>query len=238
VLAAWNLRDDLDSQGAHVFREFMNAGGGGRRLPSSWSYLVPFSLADPVNTPSGLDPTSNPDALEALALAVKGFGDVGIPLDVALGDIQSEPRGADDIPMHGGTNASGVFNIIRAAFRGADGYPDVNSGSSWIQATEFTASGPVSRGILTYSQSPNPDSPHFADQTQLFSQKQWVDLPFSDEEVSAAALASTDLSEGKSDCKKDGWRGFTNPVFADQGGCVEYYDALRMQRLDEIKARN
>jgi acyl-homoserine-lactone acylase len=237
VLAAWDLHDDLDSEGAHVFREYMGAGGGGRTLPSSWNYLVPFDLGDPVNTPSGLDPVNNPDALQALAEAVQLFNGAGIALDARLGDLQSEPRGVDDIPMHGGTNASGLFNIIRASFRGAAGYPDVNSGSSWIQATEFTADGPVSRGILTYSLSPNPDSPRFADQTVLFSQKQWVELPFAEEDVEAATVSSQTLKEGKSDCKMNGWQAFTNPAFADQGECVEYMDLLRQQRLDEIKAR-
>jgi hypothetical protein len=95
----------------------------------------------------------------------------------------------------------------------------------------------VSRGILTYSLSPNPDSPHFADQTLLFSQKQWVDLPFADQDVEAAALSSLTLKEGKGDCKKGGWKAFTNPSFADQDACVEHMNLLRQQRLDEIKAR-
>jgi acyl-homoserine-lactone acylase len=238
VLAAWDLHDNLESEGAHVFREFMQAEGGGRVLPSEWNYLVPFDLSDPVNTPRGLDPLDNPAALEALAVAVKLFQDVGIALDAPLGDLQSVTRNGERIPIHGGTNASGLFNIIGARFAGAAGYPNVTSGSSWIQATDFTEGGPVSRGILTYSLSPNPDSPHFADQTKLFSQKQWVDLPFTDEDVEAAAVSSVSLLEGKADCKKGGWQAFTNPSFANQGECVEYFDALRMQRLDEIKARN
>ncbi|MBW2419437.1 MAG: penicillin acylase family protein [Deltaproteobacteria bacterium] len=237
VLAAWDLHDNLDSEGAHLFREFMNAGDGGRTLPSSWNYVAPYNLADPVNTPTGLDPVNNPAALQALAEAVQLLNDAGIALDAKLGDLQSEPRGAVQIPMHGGTNASGLFNIIGASFQGAAGYPNVTSGSSWMQATEFTANGPVSRGILAYSLSPNSDSPHYADQTLLFSQKQWVDLPFTAEEVDAAAESSLDLSEGKSDCKKGGWQAFTNPVFSNQGECVEYYNALRQQRLAEIKAR-
>jgi acyl-homoserine-lactone acylase len=238
VLAAWDLHDDLESKGAHLFREFMEAGDGGRTLPSSWNYLTPFSLADPVNTPSGLDPVTNPDALQALAAAVTRLNDAGIALDAALGDIQSEPRGALQIPMHGGTNASGLFNIIRARFQGSAGYPDVSSGSSWIQATEFTANGPVSRGILTYSQSPNPDSPHFADQTLLFSQKQWVDLPFTEEQVAAAAESSVDLAESRKDCRRDGWKAFTQPAFEDKGECTDYFEDLRDRRLDEIEARN
>ena len=105
-------------------------------------------------------------------------------------------------------------------------------------ATELTDDGAVNRGILTYGISANPNSPHFSDFTTLYSDKQWVDLPYTDEDVAAAAESSVELKEGKADCKKGGWQDFTNPSFADQGECVDYYDALRMQRLDEIKARN
>ena len=101
----------------------------------------------------------------------------------------------------------------------------------------MNADGPVSRGILTYSLSTNPASPRFADQTKLYSQKQWVELPFSDEDVEAAATESVSLIEGKDDCKRGGWQAFTNPAFADQGECVEYLDLLRQQRVAEIKAR-
>ena len=34
------------------------------------------------------------------------------------------------------------------------------------------------RTILTYSESANPNSKHFADQTRMFSQKKWIDPPF------------------------------------------------------------
>ena len=44
---------------------------------------------------------------------------------------------------------------------------------------------PDARGILTYSQSPEPDSPHHADQTRLYSRGEWIDLPFSDAEIQA-----------------------------------------------------
>ena len=41
---------------------------------------------------------------------------------------------------------------------------------------EFTAKGPLSQGLLTYSQSVSAPSPHYADQTRLYSQKGWDDL--------------------------------------------------------------
>lgn len=52
---------------------------------------------------------------------------------------------------------------------------------------EFTPDGPKSQGVLTYSQSTNPNSPWHSDQTRLYSQKGWDDLRFSE----AAAAAGT-----------------------------------------------
>jgi hypothetical protein len=43
-------------------------------------------------------------------------------------------------------------------------------------------------GILTHSQSMDPESAHFADQSVLYSNKQWVDLPFCTEDIRAAAI--------------------------------------------------
>jgi acyl-homoserine-lactone acylase len=238
VLASWDLRDNRDSRGTHVFREFLRLGDGGRRLPSSFNYVTPFDANDPLQTPSGLDPNDNDAALEALATAVKALDDAGIALDEALGNIQGVTRQGEFIPLHGGPEHVGVLNKIEARFEGADGYPEVTSASSsWIQATSFDANGPVSKGILTYSQSTNPASPHYADITKKYSNKEWVDLPFHQDDVEAAALSSMTLKEGRSDCKSGGWQAFTNPSFANQGACVEYYDALREQRLEEIKAR-
>ena len=34
------------------------------------------------------------------------------------------------------------------------------------------------RAIVTYSQSTDPDSPHFSDMTQVFSDQGWVAFPF------------------------------------------------------------
>ena len=35
----------------------------------------------------------------------------------------------------------------------------------WMQ---FTPQGPVGRSVMTYSQSPNPDSPYYLDQTVMY----------------------------------------------------------------------
>ena len=64
-------------------------------------------------------------------------------------------------------------------------------GSHW----EFTADGPVSQGILTYSESTDATSPHHSDQTRLYSQKGWDDLLYRDEAVEAATVSRETISE-------------------------------------------
>ncbi len=238
VLAAWNLRSDLDSRGAALFRETMAEGDGERNLPAGWNYLTPYDPADPVNTPRDLDPDDNPDALLALATAVQRLRDASIGLDEELGDVQYVVRDGEVIPMHGGEEYEGVFNKMSMSFQGADGYPEVDgSSSSWIQATEFTNDGPVVRGILTYSLSTNPESAHFADQTKMLSNKEWLDIPFRPEDVRAAALEKTYLAEGMRDCFRGGWADFEVPTFENQGQCVMHFVGLRNVRMKEIFGR-
>ena len=52
----------------------------------------------------------------------------------------------------------------------------------------FFCAGPDS--LLAYSLSSNPDSPHYADQTRLYSKKQWLELPYTEAEVARASLRS------------------------------------------------
>ena len=44
---------------------------------------------------------------------------------------------------------------------------------------------PVGSTILTYSESSNPASPHFAAQTKLFSQKKWLTDRFCQSQINA-----------------------------------------------------
>ena len=52
------------------------------------------------------------------------------------------------------------------------------------------------RTILTYSQSTNPNSPYFGDQTRMFSNKEWVDEAYCEDEIAADPnLEVTEISE-------------------------------------------
>lgn len=213
------------------------AGASGRTLPESLSYAVPFNVSDPINTPRGLDTSDNPNALQALAKAVSKLTDVGIALDAQLGDIQSVTRNGEVIPLHGGEEFEGVFNKMSLDFDGANGYPDVTGSSgTWIMATEFTDDGPVTKAVLTYSLSANTESPHYSDMTKLFSNKQFVDIPFSEEDVEAAATSTLEITEDTEQCVDDGWQAFAQPAFASEVACRDYFSEIAAQQLTDFVA--
>ena len=195
VLAAWDQRDDLDSGGAILFRRFVeNLLANFQFVPtgvSSGTYVgsnaiwdQQFSVADPVNTPSGLN-TSNQMVGQALADAVTDLQGAAIPLDAPLRDFQYETRGGEQIPIHGGPGSDGVFNAINVDWDPASGYPDVAHGSSFISAMAFRRHGcPVrARTFVTYGQTEDQDSPHASDYTRAFSEKSWNRVPFCGSEI-------------------------------------------------------
>ena len=49
----------------------------------------------------------------------------------------------------------------------------------------YTEQGPVARAAMTYSQSEDPDSPHFSDQTLLYAQETLRDVRFTEEQISS-----------------------------------------------------
>ena len=174
ALRGWDLRVDLDSRGSHVFVEFALAGGV--------RFADPFVSNNPVNTPRRLA-VGDPRVLTALADAVQKLA--GIPLDARLGAIQTEPRGARRIPIHGGRGDAGAFNVITGAFTPGIGYPKIAHGSSFVMAVELGPRGPSGRQILTYSQSTNPNSPYYADQTRLYARKGWDTIKYTDAQLAA-----------------------------------------------------
>jgi acyl-homoserine-lactone acylase len=203
VLAAWDLHDNLDSNGAILFRRFAThalatPGGLPIGLPTGdlTAFSTPFDANDPVNTPSGLNVLS-PKVQQSLADAVTDLQSAGIPLDAPLRGYQYEKRGDEKIPIHGGPgDPNGDFNAINVSWSGdpaEPGYPNVPHGSSFVMVTSFNGGCPDDRSILTYSESENPNSPYFADQTRMFSNKQWVDPPFCASEVNGNPALTTDV---------------------------------------------
>jgi acyl-homoserine-lactone acylase len=177
VLAAWDTRADVDSRGSVLWREYWL-----RLLGGGLTWAVPFDPNDPVNTPRGIDPAS-PAVLTALTGAVEDLRAKGIALDTPLGELQAEPRGDERIPIHGCSELEGCFNIITTE-RDERGRYDAITGSSFMMTAAFDERGrPRGEAVLSYSQSENPRSPHYADQTRLFSRKQWLPMRFTERQI-------------------------------------------------------
>lgn len=192
VLAGWDLHEDLGSRGAILFRRFFGHAAGAGDL---WS--TPFSVTDPVTTPSTLNPASAA-VRTALGDAIADLRAAGIPLDASVGDVQGVTRDRRLVPVHGGPgDPHGQFNAISAPFTPSEGFGDVQHGSSYVQVVTWNRSRcPDVATILTYSQSENPRSPHHADQTRLFSRKRWVRGRFCRSDVADGTLRTTTLRRG------------------------------------------
>lgn len=59
----------------------------------------------------------------------------------------------------------------------------MNNGASFMMWMQFTPAGPVGESILTFSQSPNPESPYFADQTEMWSDKITKRMLFAEQDI-------------------------------------------------------
>ena len=182
VLQAWDRRANVDSRGAVLFREFWSVASS---IPNKWAN--PFNPADPVNTPNGVAPAAMPAMLAALRDAAVKLQSLGIPLDARLGDVQVEPRNGVRIPLHGGNgNQEGTYgSLTMRTGLTANGYVGAHWGQSYIQTVGFDEQGPVAQAMLTYGQSTDPKSPWYADQTQVYSRKEWPVLPFTQEKIKA-----------------------------------------------------
>lgn len=238
ALKGWDLHMNLNSTGAHVFREFIRAAHDGklnvRGLPKQFNYSKPFDINDPVNTPAGLDTTNNPEVLISLATALKRLNSANITLNAKLGDIQYVSKNARMIPMHGGDESEGVFNKMAMDFADEKGYPAITgSSASWIMAVEFAESGPIAKGVLSYSLSSNKASERYAQMTELFAQKKLVDLPYTIEEVKAAAITTLELREGSDSCTNDNWRLFRQPLFNDEQSCIVHFNSIKAKQLKD-----
>jgi acyl-homoserine-lactone acylase len=176
VLAAWDGRAGLDSRGEVLWRQ---AYGALNYAPGNW-WRVPFSPAHPLTTPRGLN-TGNPAVRRALADAVQYLQAHRVPLGIPLGRTQHYAK----VPLPGCTEGEGCFDRVEGVVpRGGNGVGvDVDNGSTFIMATELTPRGPRTGTILTNSESANPHSPHYTDQTVLFSRKQWVAERFTEAQI-------------------------------------------------------
>jgi acyl-homoserine-lactone acylase len=187
VLAHWNDRENAGSRGDVLFRDFWERALALQEGP--WSH--PFSASNPVNTPYGLE-TSNPQVQQAFGDALSDLSSHHIAYDVTLGARQYILRKGHRITLPGGPgDPDGEFNAIyQNVVTNPGAAPSL--GSSYVQVVTWKTGDacPVAMSVLTYSESTNPRSPYYDDQTKVFSEKRFLPEPFCAAAVRRAAIAT------------------------------------------------
>lgn len=204
VLAGWDGRYNTDSVGPVLWREFITQYDINDTLKKGNLFASDFNAADSVHTPNTMTADKANESLLKLAKAVRTLQQAGFAVDAPLGKLQYSDKNGGRIPIHGGDGPfEGITNVLGyspnrttlepgmtpARVPGSrnltkDGYP-INVGTSFIMALEYTDKGPHAQAFLTYSESGDPASPQFYDQTELFSAKKWRKILFTETEIKA-----------------------------------------------------
>lgn len=204
VLGAWDRRVNVESRGAQVFTEYWAAlrreiGNDFQNVIDDQSFwTVDFDPAEPLTTPRGID-AGEPSAVElvgrSLITAAERLQANNVAFDAPWGEVQFLERNGENIPIHGGAGTMGVFGAISAGLSDG-GYRNPGSGNSYIQVVTWDETDcPIADTILTHSQSTDPASPYYGDQTREYAEKRWVRFPFCDEDIAAAQVGETLLLE-------------------------------------------
>ena len=208
VLADWDQTENLDSAGAVLWRELLGSLPEGAYYGGATLFAEKFDKQRPLDTPGTLAPAPDAKAdpiLRALRAAIERLRAAGHdPATVTLRDLQFTDKAGARIPVHGGTSLEGTTNFCQYNWRTYTMYPrmeqgtvinsatgltdlgyPINYGSSFVMIVELTPDGPVAEGLMTYSGSTDPASPHFADQTEMWSNKQLRPILFTEADIAA-----------------------------------------------------
>lgn len=140
-----------------------------------------------------------------LAKAVLALEEAKLAVTATLADTQFTMKGDQRIAIPGGQEREGAANIVSFYGKGSintstlpepaqatllntstaltvDGYL-CNKGSSFVMVAEMTKDGPSAQALLTTSESRDPSSPHYVDQTLLFAQEKLRDVLFTEAQI-------------------------------------------------------
>ncbi|WP_157253421.1 penicillin acylase family protein [Nonomuraea typhae] len=165
AVAAWDRRNDTTSRGALLFDRFW------ARVTKSGvnPWRTPFDPADPIGTPNTLD-TADARIRTAFADAVAALDKEDIGPEAPLGEHQYVFHDNRRIPLHGGPDTAGVYNLLHTTKNPETGHPVVTDGTTFLMAVRFSGKRcPEVRTLLASGQSDRD-----AGQTRMFSGKRWL----------------------------------------------------------------
>ena len=161
------------------------------------AYDVPLGEVQYYQASGGVPPGSDPSLAETQTARIPwhgGDGNVDGAFN-AIGVVDSVFAEDTRIPRVNNREYLGDTGPDETEFRFAAGLsPDPNEGwliargTSWHFGLEFTDKGPEAYGLVSYSQSTDADSPYFRDQSLQYSNKEYRQLFFTEEDIQANLL--------------------------------------------------
>ena len=197
VLRAWNVRDDLDSRGALLFRRFAQRLLGGGPASAPPPFEVPFDAADPANTPRGLrteDPRGARRRSRRGQRAARARASRSTRRSATCRPRCAAASGSRSTAARA---TAGVFNAINVARRRPEGEDGLRGRSRTGRASCRPCSSSTARARSSRARSsPTRSRPTrarrgYSDQTRMFSRKEWNAAPF----CAADVLARDDLDD-------------------------------------------
>jgi len=186
-LEAWDRTADAESTGTLLFFNWAQKFGPYRGS----NYAVAWDEEAPTTTPDGLaDPARAVQLLEASAEEITGkYG----TLEVPWGDYYRINYNGKDLPANGTDGSLGVFRVAWPG-SGDEDHLYVGGGDSWVGVIEF-ADSVRAKVLLSYGNATQPGSPHFGDQLELFSRKEFRDAWFTDSAIESNTSKVEKLEE-------------------------------------------
>jgi acyl-homoserine-lactone acylase len=210
VLAGWDGRYTADARGAVLWREYLALFPRADRTDAGALYRNPFDPSDPVGTPNTVNDRRDVDLLQNLGIAAKALLAVGIPLDVALGDLQVDGRDvATAVGLPGGTESDGAASIVGCCSGGNTSGPEgvagdrgeqlslrggrypVTNGNSFMMVVAYGPDGPIARAVLTYGQPDDTRDPDFTSQRDVYASGTLREVRYTPEQIAADPTAET-----------------------------------------------
>ncbi len=175
ILNAYDSTAKLNSPGGWLFNRWWASAP----TTNAAFWVNPWTASNIVYTPNTLN-TTLAASQNALATAVTDLETRGIPLNASFGQVQYTQR-ATKIPIPGCSDGSMCFAVINSSYDNSTAKTAAVNGSSSsiVMFTELDpVNGPLTKGLLTYSQSEDITSPFYEDQTRRFSKDEWITLPW------------------------------------------------------------
>ena len=177
LLRRWDCRADAESRGSVLFAHWWED----YSRTAKPIYREAWSPEKALVSPAGLgDPEQ---ALRSAVAAIEYLRARKWNLDVRWGDVHRMRRGNIDLPIGGAPLALGCFRSL-IFLPEPDGRFSPVFGDSFTLAVEFTDS-PTARAVLAYSQSSDPASRHYADQSEVFAGGDLRPVWFSEKDIEA-----------------------------------------------------